>query len=253
MKRFVALVFGLCILWPSVTRAEDSKKPPIEHELQVFRLSGTFKIKTTLSPWIWGEGDGRKSDKRDLVNNQDVVTLFDEGKFSWGRDHLELHDNGCFWNSRKLNFNEGNRPQLPEDKLRLISYHSLVRPLETLIRLKIASDSPFQYMERQSDGLFALKETSLPVGMDVEIRAEQRDEGGLRVAYLELELRSVGSREPIDGVTLPIGKPKMKEWEYVLRFNVMPQRGYGVLIRPQGTTGAMLIRVALNEHTSTDH
>lgn len=251
MKCLIMLALTLCMLRPFTAWAENVKTRPIEHELQVIRLSGAFKSKTSLSPGIWGKADENKSDKRDLANNQDVVTLFDVGRFSWGRDRLELNEKGCFWNSHKLDLSEGNRPKLPEDKVRLISSHSVVRPLEKLIRLKIDSDSPFQYMERQSDGLFALKETTLPVGMDVEIRAEQRGESGFRVTYLELELRSVGKREPIDGVALPVGRPKLKEWEYVLRFNAVPQRGYGVLIRPQGTSGAMLVRVALQEPTST--
>ena len=252
MKWFVPLLIGLGIAFHSAARADDSTERLAKHELQVFRLSGAFKSNTSLGPGGWGVNEQNEADKRDLVNNQNAVTLFDSGKFRWGRNRLELNDKGCFWNKTKLEFDEEQRPKLPDRQVRLISSHAVVRPLGNLIRLKIDSDSPFQYFERQPDGLFALKETTLPVGMDVEIRAIPRPEGGYRITYLELELRSVGSRESIDGVSLPVGRPLMREWEYVTRFNVSPHQGYGVLIRPQGTTGAMLIRVAISEAAQSD-
>lgn len=216
-------------------------QPMLSYELQVFRLDGAFRTKTSLSPKIW------EADKEILSKIEGSVTLFDQGEFEWGKDQLKLAHKGCFWNGKKLTFEEGIRAQLPDGKVKMIYSPTVQKPAGELVRLKIESDTPFQYMERQDDGSFELKEVNLPVGMNLEVRTKQNRAGGIRVDYLEIELRSIGSREQVPGVSLPIGKPKLREWEYNFGFNPSPRKGYGILVRPEGTTGAMLIRLAVTE------
>ena len=235
--RLVSICLLLAI--PNVWAGET--QPMLSYELQVFRLDGAFRTKTSLSPKIW------EADKKILSKVEGSVTLFDHGEFEWGEDQLKLAHKGCFWNGKKLTFEEGIRAQLPDGKVKMIYSPTVEKRAGELVRLKIESDTPFQYMERQDDGSFELKELNLPVGMNLEVRTKQNRNGSFRVDYLEIELRSIGSREQVRGVSLPIGKPKLREWKYNLEFNPSPRKGYGILVRPEGTTGAMLIRLAVTE------
>lgn len=224
--------------------AGDSAAKLLEYELQVFRLDGAFRSKTFLSP------DIRRADERLLSALDDSITLFNKGEFIWGSETLRLDGKGCFWNGKKLTFEEGYREKLPDGKAKMIYSPSVIRPVGDLVRLKIESDSPVQYMQPRGDGLFELEKTTLPVGMDLEVKAIKNEKGGFRIEYFEVELRSVGSRETVPGIGLAVGKPRLKNWKYTLKFNVQPRKGYGILVRPEGTTGAMLIRLAVSHHKS---
>lgn len=235
----LALLLGqLCL---SLARAADDSDRPVQYELQVFRLDGAFRTKTSLSPEIWN------ADEAALKKIQGSVTLFKEGQFNWSNEELKLNHNGCFWNGKKLTFEEGYREPLPDGKLKMIYSPSVVKPLGKLVSLKIESDTPFQYMQQQEGGTFELKELTLPVGMNLEVRAQQHPRRGFRIENLKIELRSIGSREELPGVALPVGKPNLRVWQYQLQFNASPRKGYGILVRPEGTTGAMLIRIAISE------
>lgn len=234
-----ALLSGL-LFASSVTAADESDRL-VRYELQVFRLDGAFRTKTSLSPEILN------ADADSLKKIQAAVTLFNNGQFNWGNEELKLNNKGCFWNGKKLTFEEGYREPLPAGKLKMIYSPTVVKPLGQVVRLKIESDTPFQYMERQPNGSFELKKLTLPVGMNIAVRAEQNPKGGFRIEKLGVELRSIGSRAEIPGVTLPVGKPKLRKWDYQLQFNASPRKGYGILVRPEGTTGAMLIRIAITE------
>lgn len=214
----------------------------VRYELQVFRLDGAFRSSTSLSPGIF-KGDELPSQK-----TRGAVTLFNQGQFDWSNaQQLKLGSKGCFWNGRKLTFEEGHRAKLPDGKLRMIYSPTVNRRLGEIVRLKIESDTPFQYMEKQSDGSFQLRKMTLPVGLDLEVRARDNADAGYQIDHFQVELRSIGSREQIAGVALPVGKPKLRKWNYDLQFHVSPRKGYGILIRPDGATGAMLIRVAVSE------
>lgn len=236
---WLALLLGQMCL--TLVKAADESDRPVQYELQVFRLDGSFQSKTSLSPEIW------KADEAALKKIQASVTLFNDGQFKWGNEELKLNHNGCFWNGKKLTFEEGYREQLPEGKLKMIYSPAVVKPLGKRVRLKIESDTPFQYMRRQDNGSFELKELTLPVGMNLEVRAQQHPKSGFRIENLSIELRSIGSRAELPGVALPVGKPNLRVWQYQLQFNASPRKGYGILVRPEGTTGAMLIRIAISE------
>lgn len=125
-----------------------------------------------------------------------------------------------------------------------------IKPLAKLVRLKIASDTPFQYMERQSDTTFDLKELTKPDGMNLEVRAEQNPKGGFLIEKFQVELRSIGSRSQIPRVALPVGKHELKKRNDQLQFNASLRKGYGILVQPEGTTGAMGFRIALTNKKS---
>ncbi len=68
----LALLLGqLCL---SLARAADDSDRPVQYELQVFRLDGAFRTKTSLSPEIWNAAEAA------LKKIQRSVTLFNEGQ-----------------------------------------------------------------------------------------------------------------------------------------------------------------------------
>ncbi len=237
-----SVVIGLaCCLIAGLATPNSATADELHYELQVFRLDGAFRTETSLAPEII------KDDRAQLDKIKYAVTLFNAGSFHWESDELQLNHRGCFWNGKKLTFEEGYREPLPVEKLTMIYSPAVTMKAGKTVRLKIESDAPVQYMQRKANGDFKLLEQTMPVGMDLEVQAVRRATEGFRIEHLEIELRSVGSREKIPNVNLPIGKPNVREWKYTFGFNVEPRKGYGILVRPEGTAGAMLIRIAVSD------
>ena len=64
---------------------------------------------------------------------------------------------------------------------------------------------------------------------------------------MKLMLRWVSKREPIPGVNLPIGRPILQEQDYWLRLFVRESKNYGILLRPEGNSGAIIIRIEIDD------
>jgi len=224
--------------WTVSATAEEDK---VRYQFQVFRLTGSFDRETSLEKEIWA---GSPENWEEIKGE---VALFDRGEFRIGSDRLRIGRHGCYWNDRKLTFEEGIREPLPEEKIKLIYSPNLMKRLGELVHLKIESRQPFEYMERGDDGLFRLKQLSLPVGMDIEIKAEREARNVFLLSYLELELRTVNHREEAVGTRLPVGRPILEEHEYRLRLKVREQKNYGILIRPRGARGGIIIRIEVDD------
>ena len=113
--------------------------------------------------------------------------------------------------------------------------------------MDIESQQPIPYFDRREDGLFELKEVHLPVGLVVEIRAEDKGKDVFLISDLKLLLRWVSKREPIPGVNLPIGRPILQEQDYWLRLFVRESKNYGILLRPEDNSGAIIIRMEIDD------
>ncbi len=148
-------------------RAEEKK---IRYRLQVFHIRVNLHNKTSLSENIWA---GSKEAWEKTKKN---VTLFDSGQFRLRRDRLEINDKGCSWNKTKLTFDEGYKQKLPSDKIKLIYSPNILKKNKETARMKIEAKQPFQYFEKKENNLFELKEMHLPVGMDIHMRSEAKDE-----------------------------------------------------------------------------
>jgi hypothetical protein len=213
----------------------------VRYQCQVFRLAGGFEQTTSLEKGIW-EGSAAEWN---LIKHE--VTLFDYGEFRLGTDRLRINRHGCSWNEQKLTFEEGHRAALPEDRIKMLYSPDFLRRQGELVRMKIESRQPFQFMSRRSDGLFELEEITLPVGMDIKIKAEQPEKDVFLISYLEVELRTVRHREGVEGTQLPVGRPVLKEYEYKLRLRVRESKNYGVLLQPEGSPGAIIIRMEIDD------
>lgn len=232
--------FALVAAWifPMTAQAGDR----VRYQFQVFRLTGRFEHKTAQEEALWG-GDAAEWDKI-----KDEVTIFDNGAFQLGSDLLRIDRDGCSWNDRKLTFEEGLTVPLPEEKIKLIYSPNILKREGELVRMKIESRQLFEHMDQRDDGLFELKKTTLPVGMDIEVRAEREARDVFRISRLKLDLRTVNGREEAKGTRLPVGRPLLREFEYILQLIAREQKNFGVLLQPKGTHVAFIIRIEVDDN-----
>ncbi|MEM7385158.1 MAG: hypothetical protein AAF514_09465 [Verrucomicrobiota bacterium] len=240
MKPFFQLP-ALCILLAAATTKLQADSPPIRFAFQVFQLNGDFTRKTSLSEDIW------KGSDRDWKKIKDEVILFDEAEFRNGEDRLTMSRKQCRWNDQLLTFEKGLKAKLPGKKIKMIFSPNLIRKENELVRLKVTSKRPFQFMSGRKDGLFELKEVNLPTGLDIEIIARRGAPNTYKIPYLELDLRSVNRRESSKLTNLPIGKPILDKSEYILKLAVQEYRSYGILLQPKGSEGMVIIRFEVDD------
>lgn len=241
MIRKLLWFYGLSFVWLPASADAGKISRHVRYECQIFRIAGDFRSDTSLDKGIWA------GDKKAWEKIRKSVTLFDTGTFRLGSDKLEINRKGCHWNGQKLTFEEGYKKKLPEDKIKMIHSPNLLRKTGELVKMDIESRQPFPYFVKREDGLFELKEIRLPVGLVVEIRAEDKGRDVFLISDLKLQLRWVSKREPIPGVNLPIGRPILQEQDYWLRLFIRESKNYGILLRPEGSSGAIIIRMEVDD------
>lgn len=213
----------------------------VRYRCQVFKLSGSFGSRASLENEIWGGS----SESWDRISNE--VTLFDKGEFRLGKDRLKIDRKGCYWNDRKLTFEEGHKVNLPKDRINMIYSPNILRDQGELVRLKVESGQPFEFMKPTDSGLFDLKKIKLPVGMDIELLAAKDGKDHFLISYMELELRTVNRRAKVKGTHLPIGRPQVDESEYKLKLRLRERKSYGILLQPKESRSAIIIRIEIDD------
>lgn len=240
MTRNGCLVVLLILSLSSVTSARVARiSNVLRYSVQVFRITGEFDSDLSLNKPIW-RGSAEEWDQI-----KGSLQLFDQGVFQLGSNHLEINHQGCFWNQEQLAFSSSPQRELAE-QIRMIYSPSILRRAKQPVRMKVSSEQPFQYMERQNDGLFVLKEMHLPVGLDIEICAEDKGIEVFLISSLKITLRTVTEREAIPGVNLPVGRPRLQTSEYALSLFVQESKSYGILLRTPGS-GAIIIRIEMDD------
>ncbi len=236
MSRYFSLTLtaGILLIAASIQAGSES----FRYQIQVYRLSDGFRPETSLKTKAW-QGTKKRWEKI-----KDAVTLFDRGSFSWSKkEKLDVTTQALSWNGKKLSTTK--QAGLPEDRVKLIYSPVLIKRSNELARLKIEAKKPIQYLQKRPDGLLALKEISLPLGMDLEIKAVKRRPGVYLISYLEIELRAVGKREQIPGVDLDVGRPILQEWEYIMELELEGSKSLGILLKPKGLIGAVIVRITI--------
>lgn len=223
---------------PAVSMGADDK---VRYRMQIFRISGDFSSKLSLDKPIW------RGTQEDWDRIKDSVQLFDKGTFRLGKNTLEIDRRGCYWNrKKKLAFGSSDQDTLPTDKIKMIYSPNIVRKSKQPVRMKISSEQPFQYLTKREDGLFELKEMPLPVGLDLEVCAENKKGDFFQISSLVLTLRTVTEREQVPGVDLPIGRPLLHTSKYSLRLYLQEDKSYGILLHLPGS-GIIIIRIELDD------
>ncbi|MHC4464129.1 MAG: hypothetical protein ACYS30_22265 [Planctomycetota bacterium] len=141
---------------------------------------------------------------------------------------------------------------LPEDQIRWIDSPEIPLYEHSSGSFNLESKQPIQYFEKRKDGLFELKETELPLGMDIEITDADESEkhGYISLTDIVMRMRTVAKRKRIEGVNLSVGYPVLGEEKYVFFFRLRPGKDYGILIRPEHGQGGILIRLRVSSTRS---
>jgi hypothetical protein len=237
------LLSGLLIL---ACTAYAEGKNRIQVQFQIFRLAGDVPSKTSVAEPIWTTDDAPE----ELENK---VVVFSNGWFKLGKKRLEFKDGRCFFDKKEMPLAGPEKVELPEELIRMVYTPVLIEMDEHEgSGVKIGSKQPIQYLEKRGDGFYELKEVELPTGLDVEITeaVEEEDKGTIRLTDILMTMRSVVSRERVEGVNLPVGRPILSEEKYTFYFRVRPGKDYGILISPEQGTGGLLLRLRANSTKS---
>jgi hypothetical protein len=235
------IVFAFC-----AALAEGREKNRIQVEFQIFRLAGNVSSKTSVDEQIWTTGEAPKKLKNRVI-------VFSRGWFELGKKRLEFKNGGCFFDEKELPLAGPEKIELPEDLVRMIHQPVVIEMDEHEGGdVNIESTQPIQYFEKRADGLFVLKEMELRTGLHFNITqaVEEEDKGTIRLTDIEMTMRSVSSREKVEGVNLPVGKPILSEEQYTFYFRVRPGKDYGILISPEQGEGGLLLRLRASSTTS---
>ncbi len=221
-----------------LTFANGKKEDTIQVRFQIFVLNGTVLGDTSLREDFEDVWDGDDNDWKELGG---AVTLFDRGKFQFGNDILYINGDGCYWNKKRIPFEDQHCVELPEQKIRKIYSPIVHLDQYESSTIKIHSDQTYEYMVKRDDGLFELKYIAIPTGLDITVRPKKKHH---RIIFDEMwvKVRAIGRREPISGVSLPIGKPVVNTHEYKLELELRYEKKiYGVLLHLEESQGFVLI------------
>jgi hypothetical protein len=236
MKR-LAIVSSIIVFVACAAYAEGENR--IQVQCQIFWLAGNVPSKTSVEEPIWTTDEAPKKLKNKVI-------VFSQGWFKLGKDKLEFRDGGCFWNKTEIPLAGPEKIKLPQELIRMV-YRPVAIEMDEHSggEVNIESTQPIQYFERRSDGFYELKEMELRTGLHFNITeaVEEEDKGYIRLTDIEMTMRSVGSREKIEGVNLPVGRPILSEEKYVFYFRVRPGKDYGILISPEQGQGGLLLRL----------
>jgi hypothetical protein len=233
----VAIVWGLIVFLFCAALAEGNNR--IRVEFQILRLAGDVPSKTSVEEPIWTTDDVPEKLKNKVV-------VFSKGWFKLGEKRLEFKDGTCFFDKKEIPLAGPEKVKLPEDMIIMFDRPVVIETDEhSGGEMSIESTQPIQYFERRSDGLYKLKEMELRTGLYFNITeaVEEEDKGYIRLTDIEMTMRSVGSREKVEGVNLPVGRPILSEEQYVFYFRVRPGKDYGILINPEQGQGGLLLRL----------
>lgn len=235
MSRLGLLAVSVVVLVGAPSARGDLTEE-VQIRFQVFALAGRVSGDTDLEEDIWAR------DREDWRRIEGVVTLFDRGYFRLGDTKLELKDDeGLFWGGEKLSFLEGQKVDLPTDRIRRINAPGVLLEKEKSYTIKIHSQQVFQYFEKRADGLFELRQIDdLPTGLDIRVKPRDKD-GRILFEDMRITVRAAGRRAKVDGVELPVGRPIVEEHGYDLGLRVRPNNSYGILIELEEGQGAVVI------------
>lgn len=217
--------------------ANDKKEDTIQVRFQIFVLNGTVLGETSLREGFDDVWDGSDDDWKELGG---AVTLFDRGKFRFDNDELYINGDGCFWNKKRIPFEDQPSIEWPKHKIRKIYSPIVHLDQYESSTIKIHSDQTYDYMQKREDGLFELKHIVITTGLDITVRPKEKHD---RIVFDEMwiNVRAVGKREDISGVSLPIGKPVVSTHKYKLELELSERKIYGALLRLEESQGFVLI------------
>ena len=232
------ILLGLAII--AICPASVSARPKnmIRIQSQIFRFTGNLGGKMSIDEQIWTTDEPPDELK-------DIVTVFSNANFRFGKDKLKFRDGRCLWNDKEFPISGSSDVKLPADRIKLYYSPEIITEEHGKGKWKIESNQPIQYFQKRPDGLFELKEMKLPTALVMKITEaiENERDGYIELTDILMTLRSVEKRQKIPGVNLSVGKPIIGKQQYKFYFQVRPGKDYGIIVRPQRGQGGLLIRL----------
>ncbi len=225
MKRILFFLI-LPILMTGIS-SETRSENPLRIRFHVFSLVGPLKMDTKLQEdfkTLWNDSE------KDWLELQGRVTLMDEGTFQFGQDMLTIDKDGCYWNRQLIPFEEKNPLSDLPSLIRLIYSPIVVLEHGELSSMKINSIQRYDYFVERSDRLFECRQMDMPTGMEVVFNPKEK-KGSWILDDMEITIRAVGNREPVNGTTLPVGKPLLSMQKFELDLKIRMNKFYGVLLQ----------------------
>ncbi len=109
----------------------------------------------------------------------------------------------------------------------------------------IGSELPIQYFEKRPDGLFELKELKEWTGIKLGATVEPSGEKEAMIRDFGLQVRVVGARVPLEGVTLDVGPPMVSAHELSTTVKVPLDRYTGIIFGTE-EQGFLLLKVKVS-------
>jgi hypothetical protein len=237
-QTFICIALGTAVygtenerrVGPRTSTGATAASPELQAVLsfEVYRILGDISGDLSLTDSVWPNSDARADSIRKGFTFFTVADLEIAGvEFNAGGD-------GWTWN--------GGRKPPGTERILLLSSPVVIARFRERFELRIGTDQPVAYFEKRPDGLFELKTTDVELGLTVTATAKDGGENRIVLEGLQIEFRSIQGREPIDGVPLDVGAPKIEAEEYTATVSLRAGKDYGLQIRTEGK-GVLLIRM----------
>jgi hypothetical protein len=221
------------VLPPSPAVATSPTADQVLLEFDVYRVSGNASLESAQLGQV--EVTISESD----VQPRSVV-FFDKAKLTAAGVELVANNERWTWNGIV-------RP--PENKrIQALSSPRVVVACGNTFEIQIVSQPEIEYFEKRSDGLFELKKLSEETGLRISPRVVKTESDRIRLENLAIRLRSIEAREPIEGLSLDVGRPIIRAFEATMTVEVEPKRYYGILLGTEGY-GFLLVRLRVSPFT----
>lgn len=202
-------------------------------ELAVYRLRGNISVKTltigSVPPKVeFGEKAG--------LMEGPLVFLAPTNFIIAGME-LRASENGWTWDGQK---------HPPYDaKVEIIASPRVMVCSKNSFEISVGSQQPLEYFEKRPDGLFELKSLDEETGLTIKANVAEGDRDRIILRDLTIRLRSIEGREPIEGVSLDVGRPIVGLRELLTTIAVHPGRDFGILLGPKAS-GSLLVRAKVS-------
>ncbi len=204
-------------------------------ELAVYRVRGNISVKTltveSVPPKVEREKAGLMAGPLVFVAPTNCTIAGME---------FRADENGWTWDGKK---------QPPSNaRVEIIACPRVLVCLNNSFGVSVVSQQPLEYFEKRPDGLFELKRLDEETGLTIKANVAEKDREHIILRDLTIRLRSIEAREPIEGVSLDVGRPSVGLREFLTTIAVHPGGDFGILLGPKAY-GSLLVRAKITRYS----
>jgi len=159
------------------------------------------------------------------------------GKLFGKKVKLEANEKGWTWNGKEEPPTGAKVVKISSPKVLVLAGQSFT--------IAVGQDIPIEYFEKVREGLYEQKRSHEMTGYITSGTVEMTKSGQIILRDLTIQLRTVESRVPIEGVSLNVGRPIIVQRTHTMTMCVEPDRDYGCLL-PSEKTGCLIMRLRVS-------